>query len=62
MNALARHDQASAESITTYSLIIAFRNILVHGYSQVDDEIVWDIDQSYVPTLIAEITDLVEQP
>ena len=61
MNGIANHDPSSAEKITAYPRIIAFRNILIHRYSQVDDEIVWDIAQSYLPTLITEVTTLLEQ-
>ena len=57
MRALAEHHP----SIAAYPRIIAFRNILIHRYSQVDNEIVWDIAQSYLPTLIAEVTTLLEQ-
>ena len=45
---------AIATSPTNLQRIIAFRNILIHRYSQVVDEIVWDIQQSGL--LIAEIT------
>ena len=62
MNGLARHDAYAAKQITAYPRIIAFRNILIHRYSQVDHEIVWDITQSYLPTLLTEVTDLLEQP
>ena len=62
MNGLAHHAPAAAAAITAYPRIIAFRNILIHGYSQVDNEIVWDIAQSYLPTLLTEVTNLLEQP
>ena len=62
MRALAEHDPSIATKITDHPRIIAFRNILIHRYSQVDDEIVWDITQSYLPTLITEVTKLLEQP
>ena len=62
MNGLARHDPPSAKKISGYPRIIAFRNVLIHGYSQVDNEIVWDIAQSYLPTLLNEVTTLLEQP
>ena len=61
MNGLAHHDPSAAATITAYPRIIAFRNILIHRYSQVDHEIVWDITQSYLPNLISEVTTLVEQ-
>ena len=62
MNGIARHDPSSAEKISGYPRIIAFRNVLIHGYSQVDNEIVWDIAQSYLPTLLTEVNNLLEQP
>ena len=60
MNGLARHDPSSAQKITAYPRIIAFRNILIHRYSQVDNEIVWDIAQSYLPTLLHEVNTLLK--
>ena len=62
MNGLAHHDPSAAATITSYPRIIAFRNILIHRYSQVDHEIVWDITQSYLPTLLTEVTNLLKQP
>ena len=62
MNGLVHHAPADAETITAFRRIIAFRNILIHRYSQVDNEIVWDIAHSYLPTLITEVTKLFEQP
>ena len=61
MRALAEHEPSIAAKITDHQRIIAFRNILIHRYSRVDDEIVWDIAHSYLPTLINEVTDLLEQ-
>ncbi|MCY4475087.1 MAG: DUF86 domain-containing protein [Chloroflexi bacterium] len=62
MNGLAHHAPADVETITAYPRIIAFRNILIHRYSQVDNEIVWDIAHSYLPILITEVTKLLKQP
>ncbi len=41
--------------------IIAFRNILVHGYDVIDDETVWDIAVSKVPDLLERLTTLVQE-
>jgi uncharacterized protein with HEPN domain len=38
---LARRDPATADTIPELRRIVAFRNILVHGYADVDDELVW---------------------
>jgi uncharacterized protein with HEPN domain len=43
---LARVDPAIAEGLTDFRSIIAFRNILIHAYAQIDDRIVWDIVES----------------
>ncbi len=59
---LARLDPSLAERITDYRRIIAFRNILVHGYAEVDHRIVWDIVQSKLPTLRREVALLLQDP
>lgn len=41
--------------ISEHRRIIAFRNILVHGYAEVDDRLVWDIVQTKLPRLRGEI-------
>lgn len=57
---LARVDQELAHQISDYRNIVAFRNILVHAYAQVDDRIVWDILQTKVPVLIREVASLMQ--
>ncbi len=52
---LARVDAALAEKITDFRGIVAFRNILVHAYAQIDDRLVWDIVQAKLPVLIREV-------
>lgn len=59
---LARVDLARAEKISDYRNIIAFRNILIHAYAQVDDRIVWDIVESKLPVLFREVNALMEGP
>jgi uncharacterized protein with HEPN domain len=48
---LARRDPATAGRISEHARIIAFRNILIHGYADVDSRIDWDIVISKLPTL-----------
>jgi uncharacterized protein with HEPN domain len=55
---LARLDPALAERITDYRRIIGFRNILVHGYADVDDTLVWDAVVSRLPRLRIEVAAL----
>ena len=58
---LVRLDEALAGRITEYRRIIAFRNILAHGYTEVDDRIVWDIVESKLPVLTREVAALLEE-
>jgi len=55
---LARHDAALAERIPDYRNIIAFRNILVHGYAAIDNTLVWRILQNRMTNLRAALDDL----
>jgi uncharacterized protein with HEPN domain len=44
-----------AAGIPKLEQIIAFRNILVHGYRAIDDRIVWSVVQPDLPTLRAAV-------
>ncbi len=57
---LARLDEALASRISEYPRIIAFRNILIHGYADVDDRLVWDIIETKLPVLRSEVAALLE--
>ncbi|MDR7555228.1 MAG: DUF86 domain-containing protein [Armatimonadota bacterium] len=61
LSQLARLDEAVAARISEYRRIIAFRNILIHGYAEIDHRIVWDIVQSKLPTLRREVAVLLEE-
>ena len=41
--------------ITESKRIIAFRNVLVHAYASVSDELVWDILETDLPRLRKEV-------
>lgn len=58
MAQLARIDEAVAARISGYRRIIAFRNVLIHGYADVDDRLVWDVVETSLPTLVEEINTL----
>ena len=58
---LAKLDEALVARITEYRRIIAFRNIIAHGYAGVDHRTVWDIVESKLPTLRHEVATLVEE-
>lgn len=50
-----------AENISNSRQIIAFRNILIHGYATVDDELVWGILTTQLPSLEIEISTLLKR-
>ena len=58
---LSRSDPVLAERISERRRIIAFRNILIHGYASVDDRIVWGVLRQDVPQLSREIKELLEE-
>ena len=52
---LAKRDAPAAGRIGEHRRIIAFRNVLVHGYADVDDRLVWDIVKSKLGDLRREV-------
>ena len=58
---LVRVDAAVAERVTEFRSIVAFRNILIHAYAQVDDRIVWGIVESKLPVLVREVAALMSE-
>lgn len=52
---LAKIDSETAERITDFRRIISFRNVLIHGYGEVNDEAVWLRIEEHLPTLIREV-------
>ncbi len=52
---LIRIDQTIAGGITDHQRIVAFRNVLIHGYADVDDRLVWDMVESKLPILRREV-------
>lgn len=62
LSQLSRIDPDMAASISERGKIIAFRNILIHGYAVIDDTVVWDILQTKLPILAREIDALLIRP
>lgn len=55
---LSQADADLAEKIPDLPRIVAFRNVLIHGYASVDDRLVWQVATERVEPLIALLTDL----
>ena len=51
---LSKVDPATASRFSEHERIIAFRNILVHGYANIDDRIVWGLLELKLPVLLRE--------
>jgi uncharacterized protein with HEPN domain len=62
MTRLAKRDPQTAERISEFRRIIGFRNVLIHGYDQVDDQTTWRIVQDKLPILIQECDSLLALP
>ncbi len=61
MTSLARIDKPAADRISHYRRIIAFRNILIHVYANVDDRLVWDVIKTNLPVLEREIDAILKE-
>ena len=46
---LAKSDPGTAAQISEHRRIIAFRNILIHGYADIDHRIVWGVLEGKLP-------------
>jgi len=44
-------DAETASSVPESARIVAFRNLLIHGYATVDDKIVWGVVEGNLPQL-----------
>lgn len=51
LSLLARTNPDIAEKIPEYKKVIAFRNILIHAYTRIDNLIVWEILQTKLPSV-----------
>ena len=61
LNQLLRREPGIREKISDASLVIAFRNRLIHGYASVSDEVVWGVVERYLPVLLREVRDLLRE-
>ena len=57
--ALLRMERRSLESLESkipeYRKIIGFRNLVAHGYDEIDDNILWDLASNHIPDLLNKI-------
>ncbi len=58
---LAKEEPVLAASVPDHATIIAFRNILIHGYASVDDKIVWGVIENHLGALRKKVAELLAQ-
>lgn len=54
LSQLAKAAPGVVEQIREHQRIIAFRNVLIHGYAIVDDRLVWDAVENHLPDLLID--------
>ena len=62
MSQLRRVDPDIAALVPELPRIIAFRNILIHGYASVDNQLVWGVLETDLPSLRATLGRLLAEP
>jgi uncharacterized protein with HEPN domain len=55
---LARFDPTIAAGLPDLPRIVAFRNVLIHGYATVDDRLVWGVVEGSLPGLRSHLSEL----
>ena len=55
LNRLSRHHPDLARTLTDLPRIIAFRNLIAHGYDVVDQQAVWQVVTTKLPALEASL-------
>ena len=58
---LAKTDPTVASEIREYQRIIAFRNILIHGYAEIDHRIVWNVLELKLPVVLRQARSLLDE-
>jgi uncharacterized protein with HEPN domain len=61
LNGLSKADAAIASRIPDLQRIIAFRNLLIHGYAAVEHGRVWQITREYLPLLRKTVDELLAE-
>jgi uncharacterized protein with HEPN domain len=61
LNQLSRVDATTASLLPDLPRIVAFRNMLIHGYASVDNHIVWGVLETNLPPLLTTLNRLLAQ-
>lgn len=61
LNRLSRHDPGLAARIPDLGQVVAFRNVIAHGYDVVDDGLVWRVITEDLPQLVDRAKQLLDE-
>lgn len=61
LNQLLKLEPQLAQHFTNPGRIVAFRNLLIHQYGLVDNQIVWGVASHSLPLLYGEVSSLLEE-
>jgi len=61
LNRLAKQDPTFAARIPDLAKIVAFRNLLIHGYANVEHDRVWQVARVDLPILAACVSALLDE-
>ncbi len=60
LNQMLKVEPALSGAVSESRRIIAFRNVLIHGYASVSNEVVWDVLKIDLPRLRKEVDGLLD--
>jgi uncharacterized protein with HEPN domain len=61
LHRLSRTDPDVSAQVGEVPRIVAFRNMLIHGYDVLDHEVVWEVVKNDVPNLLKQIKALLAE-
>ena len=61
LNQMSKVDSAAADAIPQFRQAVSFRNLLIHGYSAVDDRVVWTVVVEHLPPLKLALVAMLER-
>ncbi len=57
-----KQDPQLAERIEHWNEIIRFRHVIVHGYSVLSMDMIWDVVQKDLPSLVKQLNKMLSEP
>lgn len=61
LNQLLKANPSLAHRIPAAAQIVAFRNVLIHGYAHINDAMVWKTIHESLPNLQATVAELLDE-